>query len=116
RGADCPRGRGAERYAHRTGNGEDLMASEVDIYNMALDLLDEEVAIDPDDDRAPVRWMRRNFAPVRDAILRRNPWNFAIKRVVLPALVTPPAFGWKYRYQLPSDCLRPLPLESCGEF
>lgn len=90
--------------------------AEIDIYNMAFDLLDEEVAIDPSDDRAPVRWMKRNYGPVRDAVLRRHPWNFAITRVALPALSEDPAFGWDYQYQLPNDCLRLLPLTYQGGF
>lgn len=91
------------------------MADEADIYNMAFDLLDEEVVIDPDDDRAPVRWMKRNFAPVRDAILRRHPWNFAVARASLAAMADAPAFGWCYQYQLPTACLRLLPLTCYGK-
>lgn len=91
-------------------------SSEISIYNMALDLLEEEAAVDPQDDRAPVRWLNRNYAPSRDALLRRHPWNFAIKRVSLPALEEAPAFGWRYQYQMPSDTLRILPLTDSGEF
>jgi len=87
-----------------------MAIDETSIYNLAFDLLDEEVAIDPSDDRAPVRWMKRNYAPVRDAVLRRHPWNFALARASLSALSDAPPFGWKYQYQLPTECLRLLPL------
>jgi hypothetical protein len=88
--------------------------SETAIMNMALDLLEEEPILSPDDDRAAVRWMDRNYAPVRDALLRSHPWNFAIKRASLPILTDAPTSGWSYAYQLPSDCLRILPLAYSG--
>ena len=91
------------------------MADETDIINAAFDLLDEEVAIDPSDDRAPVRWMKRNYPLVRDAILRRHPWNFAVARASLPELSDEPAFGWKRQFQLPANCLRLLPLTWQGK-
>lgn len=91
-----------------------MAASEVAIYNMAFDLLQEEEAISPSDDRAVVRWMNRNYAPVRDAVLRRHPWNFALERASLAELGTAPAFGWNHAYQLPADCLRILPLTYDG--
>lgn len=88
--------------------------SEIAIYNMALDFLDEEVAASPDDDSAVVRWLKRNFASTRDAALVRHPWNFALARGLLPARTTGPAFGWRYAYDEPSDCLRVLPLTADG--
>src|SRR5690606_36539566 len=91
------------------------MADETNIINAAFDLLDEEVAIDPSDDRAPVRWMKRNYPLVRDAILRRHPWNFAVARASLPELSDEPAFGWERQFQLPADCLRLLPLTWQGK-
>lgn len=92
-----------------------MAIDEADIFNAAFDLLDEEVAIDPADDRAPVRWMRRNYPLVRDAVLRRHPWNFALARAALPALSGEPVFGWDHQYQLPADCLRLLPLTYDGK-
>jgi hypothetical protein len=87
-----------------------------EIVNQALDLLEEEPALSIDDDRDVVRWMRRNYVPTRDALLRRHPWNFAIRRALLPALSDAPAFGWDYAYQLPADCLRLFPLTESGDF
>lgn len=91
-------------------------SSEIDIYNMALDLLEEEAAVDPQDDRAPVRWLNRNYGPTRDSLLRQHPWNFAICRIALPELQDRPAFGWRHQYQMPADTLRILPLTDSGEF
>lgn len=91
-------------------------SSEIAIYNMALDLLEEEAAVDPQDDRAPVRWLNRNYAPTRDSLLRQHPWNFAIRRIALPELQDRPAFGWRHQYQMPADTLRILPITDSGEF
>lgn len=90
--------------------------SEVQIYNMALDLLDEPPAFNPTDDRAAVRFLRRNFATTRDALLTESPWHFAMKRAALALEVDAPAFTWQKKYRLPSDCLRLIPLTKNAEF
>lgn len=41
-----------------------------------------------------------------DRILRNYRWAFAIKRVQMAPLSTPPAYGYQFAYQLPADCLR----------
>jgi hypothetical protein len=84
--------------------------SETSIMNQALDLLEEEPILSPDDDRAAVRWMQRNYQPVMDSLLRMHPWNFASARTALAAVSEPPSSGWSYQYDLPADCLRVLPL------
>lgn len=86
------------------------MPSQTDIINMALDLLEEEPMLDPDDDRAPIRWMKRNLQPAIDGMLRLHPWNFAVRRKALSAETGAPVSGWKRQYVLPPDCLRVLPL------
>lgn len=90
--------------------------SQTSIMNQALDLLEEEPIIDPSDDRAAVRWMNRNYGPVRDSLLRLHPWNFATARIKLPREDATPVSAWKYQFVLPPDCLRVLPLEECGDF
>lgn len=86
----------------------------VAIMNMALDFLEEEPILTAEDDRTAVRWMNRNFAPIRDALLRSHNWNFAIKRASLAKLADAPSSGWSYGYALPADCLRVLPLTYKG--
>lgn len=46
------------------------------------------------------------FDTVRRDLLRKHPWNFAMKQQELARSVTTPVFGYAYQYQLPSDCLR----------
>lgn len=90
--------------------------SEVQIYNMALDLLDEPPAINPTDDRAAVRFLRRNFEIVKNVLLTESEWHFARQRASLSLAVDLPAFRWNKRYRLPSDCLRLIPLTEAAEF
>lgn len=82
------------------------MASEVDIYNIALIVLGEEPVNDPLETRA--RPLRTQFAAARDATIRAHPWNFAGARALLGAKSTPPAFEYARAFALPADpfCLR----------
>lgn len=48
------------------------------------------------------------YEAVRDIVLRKHPWNCAIKRVVLSPSVTTPAFGYDNQFPLPSDWIRTL--------
>ena len=45
---------------------------------------------------------------VRQAELRRYPWNFAITRASLPALTADPDWGFDQCFALPAGCLRIL--------
>lgn len=91
-----------------------MSLSEVAIYNLALDMLDEGPVTSPTDDTRPARLLNRNYAQTRDEVLRAHPWNFALTRESLPALSEKPAFGWAYQYELPTDCLRLMPLTYDG--
>lgn len=50
----------------------------------------------------------RAWPDVRDKVLARHPWNCAVKRVLITADVTPPAYEFAARFQLPTDWLRTL--------
>jgi len=81
--------------------------SPVDICNLALSLLNVSpiVSIDtPENQTAELcaLW----YDQVRREALRRHPWNFAIKRAVLAANATAPAFGYQSAFDLPSDYIR----------
>ncbi len=90
--------------------------SDVQIYNMALDLLDEPPAFNPTDDRAAVRFMRRNFEIVKNILLTGSPWHFALQRWSLALEVDVPAFTWEKKYRLPTTMLRLIPLTQDAEF
>jgi hypothetical protein len=84
------------------------MTSKVDIVNRALDKLGADTIIDLTQDLENARIMNRAYNLVLRSLLRSYTWNCSLKRVVLSPLSTPPAFGYLYQFQLPSDCLRPL--------
>lgn len=92
------------------------MTSITDIANRAMDILAEAPITSIDEDSRVSRWLKRNFYTERDSLLEYADWNFAIKRVLLPADSEAPAFGWSYQYTLPGDRIRVLPLTQDGTF
>lgn len=50
------------------------------------------------------------YGAVRDAVLRSHPWNCALHRTTITALVAAPDSDWDHQYQLPTNpyCLRML--------
>jgi hypothetical protein len=92
----------------------DQPISETAVANMAATTLEDSHITSLDEDSVLGRFMASQFGYVRDELLRLHPWSFAKKRIVLSPLEAAPAFGWTYQYQLPSDCLRALPLRQGG--
>jgi len=86
-----------------------------DIANLALDILKEGPIGSIEDARPTARWLKRNFDISRDALLEETEWDFATRRVSLPADTDGPAFGWDYSYTLPADSIRVIPLTVDGE-
>ena len=86
-----------------------------DICNLALDMLAEAPISDITDDRRIARWLNRNYDNAREVALRSNPWKFAIERVELTKESTAPVFGWDFRYIVPADSLRVLPITWTGK-
>jgi hypothetical protein len=81
------------------------MASKVSIANRALTKLGEDRVLLLTDDNKRARTINQMFDDVLDAELRRYRWTFAITRDSLPALADAPAWGYAYKYPLPSDYL-----------
>jgi len=89
--------------------------SKVDICNLALDYLlqtDEEGVTNIDTPETPTevvcgRW----YDVARRAVLRKHPWNFAIKRAQLTEAVPAPLFGFNTAFNLPNDFLRLLTIQ-----
>lgn len=82
------------------------MPSEVDIVNRALRAIGSQRITSLDEATEQAETCRGEYADIRDEVLRSHPWNFAMTRLLLPALSDAPAFGWERQFQLPSDCLR----------
>lgn len=87
------------------------MASQVEIANRALTKIGEARILSLTDDLEAARVVSSLWDIVRDSELRARNWNFSLTRASLPALVTTPAWGFYYQYQLPSDCLRVIQVD-----
>lgn len=65
-----------------------------------------------DENNEHARLCSNIYPTVRNDLLRKHPWNCAVKRVVLSPSSTAPAFGFSFQFPLPGDLLRIL---SVGE-
>ena len=82
------------------------MASAVDICNKALQLLGTSKALlSLADDNKAGRACNRVYDNTRLLMLQAHPWNFAMERSSIPALVTTPAWGYSFSYQVPAEAL-----------
>lgn len=90
--------------------------SEVAVCNLALQDVGRGLSITAlDESTQAARVCRLRYPFARDACLRAYDWNFAAARVSLPALATPPPFGFANAYQLPPDCLFVRTAGECGD-
>ena len=88
------------------------MATVIDIANVALTMLGESHIVALTDNSKVARAIAFVYAQTRDAVLSGYDWSFSKTRASLPALVEIPIFEYKFKYPLPTDCLR---LISVGE-
>lgn len=86
------------------------MASPVDICNSALIKLGVEPISSFTEESKAARLCNQQYSIIRDKLLTSHYWNFAIKRAELVSVAETPKFGFSYKYQLPSDCLRAIHL------
>ncbi len=84
------------------------MASVVEICNGALNQLGATTILSLTEDSKNARLCNQRFTQVRDAVFRSHPWNCLQKRQELAADTDAPAWGFKFAYTLPADCLRLL--------
>lgn len=83
------------------------MASEVDIYNMALNQVGHSKTVaNPNEDSKEARICRAHFANLRDFALRDFDWNFARRHKALALSTDAAPTNWLYNYTLPQDCLK----------
>lgn len=80
------------------------VSSKTEIAKLALARIGADRITDLDTDTGRnSRFCRLFYDSALDEILRARAWNFATKRASLSQDATAPAFGWTYRYLLPSD-------------
>lgn len=82
--------------------------SQVEIANGALTRLGAQAILSLNDDSTEARTMLLRYDPVRRIVLRKHPWNCAIKRVQLAPENATPAYEFTNQFILPSDNLRLL--------
>lgn len=87
----------------------------LDIANMALGVLDEAPIDSLDQNVKAARLLNLHFDLAREAELTKCAWVFAILRATVAGSDTGGDCGLTFAYELPADCLRPLPLTHNGE-
>lgn len=85
-----------------------MATSDVAICNLALQKLGASRITSLDEDSVNAREMNACYTAIRDAELRKHTWNFAVKRVSLPADSSGPTHGPDNSFTLPADFLRLL--------
>ena len=93
-----------------------MATSVVQIVNNALIKIGANAILTLTEDSEAARAANLIYEQVRDSCLRDHVWNFAVNRVELAQNSTAPAFEFAYQYNLPSDCLRVLQMESMDMF
>lgn len=83
------------------------MASEVEICNDALfQLGSDEILISLGDETLAGRACATMYPICRDQVMTRFAWNSCKHLAQLAPMTEEPAWGYAYKYQLPTDCLR----------
>jgi hypothetical protein len=85
------------------------MASKVEIANRALQMLGAQSITSLGENSRNARSANACYESLKQALLRKHVWGFAIKRAQLAASATEPLFTKANSFPLPSDCLRVLP-------
>lgn len=88
-----------------------MAGSDVDIVNMALAHLGDAAnvsTIDPSDGSAQADAAARVYSQIRDWLLERFAWKFALRRATLALRSGVTVGSWDYVYAEPSNCLRLL--------
>lgn len=86
-----------------------ISTSKIGIVNRGLQLVGYPAISSLQENSRGARAMNRAYEPVKLSELRKHFWNFSIKRAVLPASATPPAFGMGNYFPLPGDLLMLAP-------
>lgn len=85
------------------------LQTKIQIWNMALDVLREQPLASVADNTAEAKWLSRNYDQQRDYLLGNVLWKFALERASIAMDATTPAYGWSYRYRMPSDLVKLVP-------
>lgn len=90
------------------------MASQVEIYNMALMNIGQSETVASLDERSKAQQICSQWwTTARDTVTQGFAWPFATRYLALADLGSPPR-NYLYRYQYPNDCLRAMYLTVDG--
>jgi hypothetical protein len=84
------------------------MASVVGICNGALNQLGATTILSLTEDSKNARLCNARFSEVRDAVFRSHVWGCLQVRSAIGLSTTTPAWGFKFKFDLPGDCIRLL--------
>ena len=84
------------------------MASVVGICNGALNQLGATTILSLTEDSKNARLCNARFSEVRDAVFRSHVWGCLQVRLEIGLSTTTPAWGFKFKFNLPGDCIRLL--------
>jgi len=83
------------------------MASTVDIWNLALNLVGGSFVVDPLEESTEADLCRLHYPYALDFVLESRDWNFATKRIeIAEASDTEPVFNFDSSFKIPADCAR----------
>jgi hypothetical protein len=85
-----------------------MAAGNLDIVNLALSLLGESPIQSIDEPSAAAVYAKAQYDLIRRAALRNYNWAFALRRARLVRVTDGVSGVYRFTYQLPADCLRPL--------
>lgn len=82
------------------------MATQLDIYNLALYKLSQSITLPSLTDKSKAADVLNRLWPLmRDLVLSERVWPWAVRAQALALDVEDPQPGWAYRYTYPNDCL-----------
>lgn len=82
------------------------MAARIQIINRALLKLGQGRLSSPTDETEQARAIDVAFDMLARTEMRRHAWSFAIRRTALSVSIEPAGYGWRGKYDLPTDLLR----------
>lgn len=90
-----------------------IIGGAVELANQALFMLGQKSIISMTEDTEAARLCNGRIGYIVDSTLRAYPWNCAITRTSLARSTDAPAWGYSYKYALPTKplCLRVLDIE-----
>ncbi len=97
-------------------SGNPAMSTKLEIYNLAILILGEIPIDSLNNTGKACQLLNAVYDTVRRSLLRDHPWNFALKRVNLSSSGYTPDWGYSNQFNLPSDCLRLIDVESTDSY